>query len=297
VIRLLTHQDYDIVQRYLDHDPLHNIYLIHGLETHGLESDHVTFWGAFHDDRLEGVLFANNDDRSRLGFLAGDNPEVLARLGEFALKSEMKKLVGKSTYVQPAIQNLYSRVQIRVMSYGFCELYPGQLVPSYDYPVRAATEDDVPLLLELYRDYEFHSKNRPEEETEQEIRRVMDESGVYFFIEQEGQAVSAARVAVETDRAGVVDAATTLPEFRGRGMYPCVRTACNEYLFKGGKIGVSLIRDTNTNMRRIVSKYGGSFTDKWVIVSFRRMPLLRQRILPRRLRRWGLRMKDRVLGE
>ena len=46
MIRLLTQQDYDIVQSYLDKDPLNNVYLIHGLQTYGLESKRVTFWGA-----------------------------------------------------------------------------------------------------------------------------------------------------------------------------------------------------------------------------------------------------------
>lgn len=297
MIRLLTQQDYDIVLSYLNQDPLHNIYLIHGLQTHGLESGHVTFWGAFDDDRLEGILFADNDSRPRSGFLAGDNPRVLGRLGKFALESEIKQLAGKSTYIQPAIENLQSRIRIHVKHFHFLEVYPEQLVHRYDYPVRAATEDDVPSLVELYRNYEFSNKSRTDEEIEHEIRRTMDESGGYFLIELEGRAVSAAGIAPETDRAGTITAVRTLPEFRGRGMYRSIRTACFEYLFEKGKIGLGLILDTNATMKKIVNKYGGSFTAEWLIVRFRERPPLRRRILPARLRRWGLSIKDKVWGK
>ena len=204
---------------------------------------------------------------------------------------------GKSTYIQPAIEDLYSKVQVSTIRLGFYKILPEQFVPHYGYPVRTATEDDVPLLVELYRNYEFYGRNIIDEEIEHEIQRVMDESGVYFFIEWQGQAVSAARIAAETDRAGIIDAARTLPEFRGHGMYPCVRTACVEYLFKREKIGLALVRDTNTSMNRIISKCGDSLTDTWLIVHLRKKHPLRRRILPARLRRWGLSIKDKVWGK
>ena len=91
MIRSLTRQDHHLVQSYLDQDPLHNIYLIHGLQVYGFESEYVRFWGAFNDGRLEGVLFANNGCMHRFGSLAGENPQVLARLGKFALKIGIKR--------------------------------------------------------------------------------------------------------------------------------------------------------------------------------------------------------------
>jgi len=287
----------DIVQSYLDKDPLHNIIMIHGLQTHGLDSKRVSFWGMFKDDRLEGVFFADNDSNGRLGCLAGDNPQVLAQLGRFSLESGVRKLIGKSTYIQPAVENLYSHVMVKIRRLNFVEDYPERLVPYYDHPVRVATEEDIPLLIELYRDYEFSGKSRPDEEIEREIQRFMDESGIYFYISIDGRAVSAARVVSETDRAAVIDAGRTLPDFRGRGLYPAVRTACCEHLFKKGKIAVSYHRETNDGMRRIIEKCGGSITAKWLLVHFKEKPPLRQRIFPRRLHRWGSRLKRRALRQ
>jgi predicted GNAT family acetyltransferase len=295
MIRLLTQQDYDIVQSYLDKDPLNNVYLIHGLQTYGLESKQVTFWGAFNNDRLEGVLLASDDGRHRTGYLAGDNPEVLAGLGKFALEANVNRLFGKSEYIQPAataVENPYPQVEIQ-RTYGHLyEVHPGQAVGHYGHPVRTATRDDISLLLELYGKDEI-SKRGPGE-LEREIQRAIDRSAC-FFIESGGRAVSTVRVDPETDKAGVIELARTLPEFRGRGMYPCLRTACVEYLSRKGKVALGVIADTNTAMHRVVDKCGGSLTDPWLHVRFKKRPPLRRRILPSRLRRWALRIKDRVL--
>jgi predicted GNAT family acetyltransferase len=294
VIRLLAPEDRDIAQSYLDWDPLHNIYLIHGLQAHGLESKRVTFWGAFKGDRLAGILFTHNDSQPRFGCLAGDDPEVLAQLGKLALASGIRTLLGRSTYVRPAVENLCSRAPIDMRRFNFYQIQPGQLVRRGDYPVRAATEEDIPLLTELYRDYEFRNPNRTEREIEREIRRAVDEGGHYFLVELEGRAVSAARIAPETDRAGVIGAARTLPEFRGRGIYLSVRTACFEHLFGRGKIGLGFFAETNASMEQVVKKQGGDIIARWLIVDFKKRPPLRRRILPLRVRRWGLRIKDRV---
>jgi len=301
LIRSLTQQDYDVVQVYLDKDPLHNIYLIHGLQTCGLGSERVTFWGAFNHDCLEGVLFVNDDRRPCVGYLAGDNSDVLAQLGEFALEANTNRLLGKSEYIQPAVaavENLYPQVEVQ-RTYGHLyEVHPEQAVCHYDYPVRAATRDDIPLLVALERDFELVSPDRTDEEVEREIRRTIDESAC-FFIELGGRAVSVARIDPETDQAGMIESARTLPEFRGRGMYPSVRTACVEYLFGKGKVALGVIQDTNAAMQRIVNKCGGSLTDPWLSVRLKKRPSLgsriRRRILPRRLRRWGLSTRDRIL--
>jgi predicted GNAT family acetyltransferase len=293
MIRLLTQQDYDIVQSYLDEDPLNNVYLIHGLQAHGLESKQVAFWGAFSHDRLEGVLLVNNDSRRRVGYLAGDNPEVLARLGKLAVKAGANTLVGKSTYVQPAvaaIENLHPQVEIQKRTEGHLwEIHPGQVVGYYDHPVRMATQDDIPLLVALDKDFEFAS-SRTEEEVEREIRRAIDESAC-FLIELDGRAVSAARIDPETDQAGVIESSRTLPEFRRRGMNSSVRTACTEYLSRKGKVTLGVTADTNIAVHKVVKKLGGSLTEPWLYVHFKRRPRLRRRILPPRLRRWASRIR------
>jgi len=290
MIRLLTQQDYDIVQSYLDKDPLNNVYLIHGLQTYGLESKRVTFWGAFNNDRLEGVLLVDYG-RSRTGFLAGDNPEILAQLGKCALEANTNRFFGKSEYIQPvvaAIENSYPQIEVQqAPAHHLFEIHPGQAVGHYDYPVRTATRDDVPLLMELYQDDE-----RSQTHLEHAIREAIDRSAC-FFIEVEGRAVSAVRVDQETDQAGMMKTGATLPEFRGRGMYPSVLTACIEYLSKQGKVALGTVDDANIAMHRVAEKCGGSFTAPWSYIHFKKSPSLRQRIL-RRLRRWGLRIRDKI---
>jgi predicted GNAT family acetyltransferase len=294
VIRLLTQEDREPVQSYLEKDLLHNIYLIHGLQTYGLASEHGTFWGAFSRGQLEGVLFADNDYEKRFGSLAGDNAKVLVDLGRFALKAGIRTFAGKRAYIQAAIQRLPSRYRmIGIEHLDFLQVHPGQLVGHYDYPVRVAGTDDIPLLVELYKHYELGGEKSPKE-VEHEIRRAMAKGGVYFVLEIEGRVVSGARIFPQTDRAGIVDGATTLPEFRGRGLYPCVYTACSEYLFQRGRVRLGLINEANTNMHKVMRRCGGSFTDKWLIAIFVRKPPLRRRILPVRFRRWALSIRDRI---
>ena len=151
------------------------------------------------------------------------------------------------------------------------------------------------MLVELYKDYELGGR-KTIEETEREIRRAMDKGAVYFVCEIDGQAVSGARIFPQSDTTGMLDGGTTLPDFRGRGIYPCVRTACCEYLFKQGRTVVTLVNEANVPMQRIVDKHGGRFVDQWLIVVFRKKAPLRRRVLPARLRRWGLGIRDRWLG-
>ena len=185
-IRLLNHQDFDTVRAYLDKDSLYNTYLIHSLEAYGLDSKHARFWGAFRGDRLEGVLLtdvllADYDSSPRYGCLVGDDPQTLARLGKFSLKTDTRLIRGKSTYIQPAAEALSSQVRdFRLTHCNFYRADPGQSPRRYDYPVRVATSDDVPLLVELYRDFEFgsHDLRQVTYEVQKAVDRVM-----CFFVE------------------------------------------------------------------------------------------------------------------
>lgn len=295
MIRCLTHSDLDRVGSYLDQDPLHNIYLIHALQTYGLTSEHVTFWGTFNGDLLKGVLFADNDYTHCFGSLAGDNEKVLALLGKFALKSGIRILAGQDTSIQPIVENLPSRFLISHIEHlDFYQVYPEQFQGRHGYPVQQATRDDIPLLVELYKHYELGGR-KPPEEIEREIHKAMDKKGSYFFLKSQGRAVSAARIFPQTDRAGLIDGATTLPKYRGCGMYTCVRTACLEHLFEQEKIGLGLVNQNNAAVHKIVNKYGGSFIAQWLIVRFNKRPPLRRRILAPRLRRWALNVRDTIL--
>jgi hypothetical protein len=294
LISLLTRPDRHMALSYLKRDPLHNIYLIHGLETYGLACDNMTFWGAFSDQQLEGALYIE-ESKARTAYLAGDDPTVLSRLGQLAYQAGAGTLFGKKAYVQPALAHLGARVRVTTRRLHFYRADPGRLVRHYDYPVRMATDKDIPALVELYREYEFAGKKRPDDEIEHAIVEAMTLSGVYFVLEREGRIVTAARVFPQTDQAGMVGAARTLPEFRGRGMYLSIRTACFEHLFDQDKIGLGLFVDTNSSMQRVLDKQGGLILSEWLIARLRAVPPLRRRVLPLDLRHWILGIRDCIL--
>jgi hypothetical protein len=296
LISPLTQQHYEMVLSYLERDRLNNIYLIHSLHTRGLVGEDTAFWGAVKDEQLTGILHVGDSSASRAGYIAGQDHETLSRLGQLAYRSGAVTLVGKRSYVQPAAAYLGTRIYVNERHLNFYRADPDQFVRHYDYPVRIATEQDIPSLVALYRGYEFASKSRTDVEIERAIERAMEESGVYFVYEPKGRIVSAARVFPQTADAGMIGAARTLPEFRGRGIYLSVRTACFEYLFSQGKTGLGMFVDTNDSMHRVLKKQGGSIISEWLIVDFKTKPPLRRRILPSRLRHWGLRFRDRILG-
>lgn len=265
--------------------------------------------------RLEGVLLIESDGRA--GYLAatesGHTDQSLARLGTFAASSGIRTLVGQRAHVQSATANLDSsrmrrpvwRVQSRRLY--FYRADAERLVRCYDHPVRKATKDDVLDMVKLYRGYEFSRQDMTDAEIQQEILTAMGESGTYFVVEHSQndlesnvethrRFISAARIYPETDRAGLIGAARTLPEFRGRGIYLSIRTACFEHLFRQGKAGLGMFLDSNASMHRVIAKQGGTILGEWLIADLKRTPPLRRQIIPSRARQWALRLIQRLLG-
>lgn len=277
MIRLLINDDYDMVETFMNKDHIHNLYPIHALQTHGLDTNEARFWGAFQGKQLEGILCAQKADGVRFGCMAGNRDKTLARLGRFAHKSGIRLLVGKQEYILPALEALRPWV-IQKRIYEFYEIHPEELKGRYDHPVKKAGWDAIPLLVEHYDKSDYGFINSSREEIEAEVRRAMEFESGYFFIERHHKAVAAARIIAETDQAGIIDASSTLPEYRGQGMNPCVRTACFEYLFQKGKIGAGYIRDSNVAMHKIINRYGGTVIAKWYILTLKGKPSLRQRI-------------------
>lgn len=303
-VRLLTQHDYDMVQSYLDKNPLHNIYPIYGLQIYGLKSEKVRFWGAFDKGQLEAILFidllyARHTAKPRYGYLTGENPDVLAQLGKIALKAKVKDLMGKEIHIRPIVQELSSRANTntRVSHLNFSVIYPEKSPRSYDYPVRAATLEDIPLLTKLYQDsgFKFSSNDETEAEVILEMQRTIDEAA-WFLLELEGRAIAASRIAIKTDQAGLIAGGFTLPEFRGRGMYTSIRTAVAEYLESKNIVGVDFVLVDNDPMNKFARKSGDVFIDRWSVVHLGKKPPLRRRILPVGLRRWGMSVRDKILG-
>lgn len=287
VIRPLTRRDDDIVRSYLEKDPLDNIVLFDGLAIHGLDDDHAEFWGAFRSDRLEGVLFSeftrfDFENSPRIGSLAGDTPEVLAQLGMTALKTGVKALKGKRAYIEPAAEALSRRVRKSLLTHWhFYETDPAMVPSCHDHPVRVATRDDIPRLLELYEGFEFGSRDPRHHEFE--VRKAVDRS-TCFFAERDGRAVSGVMIVAESDRAGMTSYTRTLPEFRGTGIYRSVRTACFEYLLRRGKVGLAAVKRSNAVVNEMMGR-SSSIRGQWSTLFFSGKPPLSWRLPPSRMRR------------
>lgn len=267
MIRPLHNNHYQRIESYLDNDHFYNSYLIHALQTYGVESKHAGFWGALENSKIVGVLYIECIEDVRLGSLCGDTNKILRQLGRCALKNGVNVLTGKKANLTPVVEGQRDRFTIEGQ-YKFYQLSPDQLKGRYDYSVHKASENDISILVDLYKTSELgNNKDKNRRVIESEIRRTMKYESGYFFIRQNERATCAARIVAETDKAGIIDGATTRHENRGQGMYPSVRTACFEYLFKKNKIGLGYIQDSDKVMHKIIEKNGGVFLEKWLIVN------------------------------
>jgi hypothetical protein len=292
MIRILTQLDFESLRAYLSKDQIQNIYLIHRLQTYGLNGKKPTFWGAFEQDRLEGALLIDNTrDKNVVGYPVSSNSDILGRFGKLALKCGVNKLIGEKSIIEHAIKELNLNSKPNIDNLNFIKIYPDRFVPpnNYHHDVRIARNSDIPLLVELYKDFEWKKKNRDPREVKKEIHKVMDESGKYFLLEIDGRVVSANKIFPETDKAGISGSSRTLPEFRGREIFLSVQTASMEYLFNQGKIAVGFIEESNSSMHKVVvDKQGGIIAAKWLVANFNGNIINNQRPIKSRLKRFFL---------
>jgi RimJ/RimL family protein N-acetyltransferase len=231
----------------------------------------------------------------------------VVQLATLAVDLGVRTLVGRQATVQQALSALNRQWLARTRRLLFYVADPEHLARSHEYPVRLATERDILSMVELYRGYEFSPGDRTDADIRHEIQKVMDESGTYFVVESPGEdrvqprIISSARIYPETDRAGMIGAARTLPEFRGRGVYLSVRTACFEHLFRQEKTGLGMFVDSNTSMQRVIEKQGGTILSEWLIADLQpwknrlsqSLVRIRRRLIPERLRQWALELGHR----
>jgi predicted GNAT family acetyltransferase len=296
--RLIKPQDSEAVQTFLSQDPILNLYLIHGYATRASRAPTDTeFWGAWYEGQLIAMLYVDHEGIPKTGYLAGSSSDlcvtqqVIAHLSTLAVnKLHVGSLTGPKSYVEPAFAKLGKRA--RVTNIHLYRADPARIVRHNDYPVRPATRADLPQLIKLYREYEFRRRGRSDTEIAREIEHAMSLSGTYFVLEwpgdspgREPQLICVACIYPETDQVGVIGAARTLPEYRGRGIYPSVRTAAFEHLFSQGKIGIGFIVDSNTSMHRVLEKQGGTILGDWWTVHIRPKLSLKRRVR-RRVRKW-----------
>lgn len=295
MLRELIESDRKIAIDYLDKNAFQNIHMIHKLQTSNLDDQCLSFFGEFSGDHLQGILMLEDKHGKLTGRLSGKNQHVLSHLAEIAYINGARRLVGEKSIIEVAISSLKPGVIIDIKGLNMVKIKPEQFVKHYDYSVRNVIEQDIPLLVKLYTGYEGKRKGRSDEEIKHEIQNIMNASGKYFMVEMDGHAVCASRIYHETDKAGVIGSSRTLPEYRGSEIYLSVRTACMDYLFEQGKIGIGFIKESNRSIKRIIDKQGGSITAKWLVVNLRKKKCLHDIIFPRRIRKWAFNMKETKL--
>jgi predicted GNAT family acetyltransferase len=260
----ITPADLNGLQMLLEKDRLHNIHQLFDIERNGLAEDQNKFWGIFEGDQLHSVFYSEHFYPGGYGLLASEQPDNALPLLDFAFRNDLNSVIW-STPCPQRIVDLYQSKLATVHRWRFYKCGPNHLNPSYQYPCRRATPDDIDELAELYADYEFGAHGGSTDKLRSHIKQNIKNGGTYFCIELDSKIVISAMVYCETSYGGIIGSARTLPEYRRRGLYKSLRTACFEYLFEKNKIGVAFFVESNFKIQKLIEKQGGEFLEDWIV--------------------------------
>lgn len=290
-ITLLAPEYYSELKRFLYSDPAHHIHQIYELERYGLSKERKAFRGIIKDHTIEGVLFSDGFGQGGTGFITGRSGEICNALIAYGFSNGLRTLIGPENCIKPALNTRLAKGKT-VRRWRVYQCHPQDLIPRYDFPVRQATPNDVDQMAKLYLNYEYRAYNDIESIREEILDNFKDKNA-YFVVEQENTIVASAMLYLETSYAAMIGAARVLPEYRGKGIYYSLRTACFESLYNKNKYAVGFFVEDNHAMEKVVQKTGGEYIGYWMVlqsspeynpsrISFKRISAyLRRKLLPR----------------
>lgn len=263
-ITLLAPGDHSALKRFLYSDPAHHIHQIYEFERYGLSKERQTFRGIIKDHTIEGVLFSDGFGQDGTGFITGRSHEICNALIAYGFSNGLRTLIGPENCIKPALTTRLTEGKT-VRRWRVHQCQPKDLIPRRDFPVRQATLNDVDQMAKLYLDYEYRAHNDIKSIRE-EILDNFKANNTYFVVEQANTIVASAMLYLETSYAAMIGAARVLPEYRGKGIYYSLRTACFESLFSKSKYAVGFYVEDNRVMEKIIQKNGGAHIGYWMVL-------------------------------
>lgn len=254
------------VEQILLSDPVHHIHQIYELERFGLGEDRQNFWGIRTNNDIQGILFSDGFHMGGTGFVTSRTKEECAALVQFGFSKGLNAIIGSEDTIAPILNTTATRGKA-VKRWRVYQCHSEHLIPRYDYPVRQASIKDVDALTALYSRYEYRAHDDVEK-IKEEILGNFKSGNNYFVVADQDRIIAGAMLYMETSYAAVIGAARVLPEYRGKGVYYSLRTACFEYLFGKKKYAVGFFVEDNTAMANVVRKNGGKDAGHWLVLRF-----------------------------
>lgn len=258
MIRLLTQADYTISMELVKERPAENLFLISDIETYGFEEDFQQVWGDFTEDgTLRAILLQYEGNFIPYGssdFDAKGFADIFSTSEKAIMLSGLDFITSKMLpYIHVPLQDT------RKLFYAKCS-DPSMLQSSEHPNIKMATVDEVDRICELYSQIkEFSRPSSPEE------RKRSMEKGVSrtYYVEENGEMVSAVSTAAENNYSAMIVGVCTLDSHKRKGLASqCLSKLCGDLLSEGKSL--CLFYD-NPEAGRIYKRLGFEDMDRWTM--------------------------------
>lgn len=259
MVRLLTETDIPKAMDFAETDPAIHTFLIGNLENYNPESEDVTLWGQFAEDRLVGVLIRYF--KSFMLYTISDHEDVAAFAGIIQkYEGETDVISAKNAIVEKLIPYFDCPKIERTL---FCELKQTVSTPEDD-GVRLAALDDMDAVYDLL-------KSIPEFSPPIKAALVKaveaGTSRIYIMMDGNGRAVSMARTAAENRLTAIIVNVCTQAEHRNQGYMRRVMMRLCADLQREGK--ALCLFYSSPEAGRIYHSMGFEITGDWTMMKFK----------------------------
>jgi len=215
-IKKLTENDRTITEKFLNQESQFNIFLIGDLETHGMQTDFMQFWGSFSDQaRLQGVLLKYYG--SFIPYSYHDNT-----LKEFAKiinnHSDAKMLSGKKEIIEKIKEYFSDEKTGKIREEFFLGLNQLNInnKPANITNVKKATINDVDRILDMLDSVEEFSDLKSNREMKKNEMKK-GSTRLYYFENKNGDIISTASSTAESSNSAMIVGVATRSEYRRQG--------------------------------------------------------------------------------
>jgi uncharacterized protein len=261
LIRRLTEEDHYQCLSLLTPHAAENLFILGDIEAYGYDQPFQKLWGDFSEDgTLRAVLLKyerNYIPFAPAEFDAEGFAKVISSDTAFLMMSGLKRVTNQ---IQPHIS--HPPRSSRELFYAKCESVD-QLVLKNIEEVKKADLDDLNKIHFLHNMIDEFEATETVEEKQRNQEKGVSRT---YYIEMDGQPVSAASTAAENSQSAMVVGVCTLPDYKRKGYATtCSSKLCYDVLSEGKVL--CLFYD-NPDAGTIYKRIGFQDIEKWMMIHF-----------------------------
>jgi predicted GNAT family acetyltransferase len=262
MIRQLVEDDRQLVLNYLEEEPAINLFLIGDIEIFGFDKDAQRVYGEFIDNELRTVIL--NYKEVNVIVYSKVNHDFID-VCEF-IKTQKYSFVSGAKRITDIISKQLINHTVREMY--FCERNSLDSYELDEEVLRVSSREDVADeydLLITIKELTGVQRSKKEPYVKAKYETYFEqESGINYFIRENGKMVSTAATTAETTTSAMVIGVGTHSDYRGKGYATRIlKQLINEYNKKNKTL--CLFYD-NPKAGEIYKRLGFKDIDKWVMI-------------------------------